>query len=169
VHLAQQVAQCNVFLAVIGPNWFGANANGDRRIDNRGDFVRIEVESALSRGIPVIPVLIGGCPMPATAELPHSLSEISFRNGLVVDQGRDFNIHMDRLIRGIDHMIAEGLVKARKPAPNSGDADARSSSAICEKCQAPAIIHVYEIESRKCMSTNHLCDACARFFLAAKS
>jgi hypothetical protein len=56
-HIAAEVGQCDVALAVIGPRWSG-KTKASRRIDDPKDFVRIEIESALQRGIPVIPVLI---------------------------------------------------------------------------------------------------------------
>jgi hypothetical protein len=60
-HLDEQVAKCDVFLAVIGPDWMGSKAGeGTSRLDDPRDFVRIEIESALKREIPVIPVLVRG-------------------------------------------------------------------------------------------------------------
>jgi len=53
--LDEQVAQCDVLLAVIGGGWLRAtDASGARRLDNPRDFVRIEIESALARGIRVV-------------------------------------------------------------------------------------------------------------------
>ncbi len=58
-YLDEQVAKCDVFLAVIGPDWDGGqrHSEGKSRLEDPGDFVRIEIESALKRQIPVIPVL----------------------------------------------------------------------------------------------------------------
>src|SRR5262245_44585530 len=57
-YLNSQVAQCGVFLAVIGPNWLNAKDNrGRRRFDNPDDYVTIEIAAALARKIRVIPVL----------------------------------------------------------------------------------------------------------------
>ena len=59
--LNNQVATCRVFLAVIGPNWLDAkDETGRRRLGNPDDFVVIEIAAALSRNIPVIPVLLDG-------------------------------------------------------------------------------------------------------------
>src|SRR5277367_2433845 len=58
--LTERVAGCEVFLAVIGDAWLSITGkSGARRLDDPGDFVRIEIEAALSRNIPVIPVLVG--------------------------------------------------------------------------------------------------------------
>ena len=66
------------------------------------DWVRIELESALNRKLPVIPILIDHARMPCEAELPPSLARLAYRNAIDVDQGRDFHPHVDRLIRGVE-------------------------------------------------------------------
>ncbi len=46
--LDDAVAQCDVLLAVIGPNWANiSDEAGERRILREDDFVRIEIASAL--------------------------------------------------------------------------------------------------------------------------
>jgi len=51
--LSEEVAKCDVLLAVIGPNWLNArDEDGSRRLDNPHDFVRIEIGAALQRSIP---------------------------------------------------------------------------------------------------------------------
>jgi hypothetical protein len=60
-YLNRQLAACDVFLAVIGPNWLDAKKDdGGRRLHDPGDFVAIEISAALARNIRVIPVLIDG-------------------------------------------------------------------------------------------------------------
>jgi formylglycine-generating enzyme required for sulfatase activity len=124
------VSQCAVLLAVIGPGWLGKTGES-RRIDNPGDWVRLEIEAALKRGIPVIPVLIGRVGMPGEAELPSTLGALAYRNAINVDPGRDFRIHVERLIRGIEFHIhtlsaaisgrsAEDGAAAREPQPSPG-------------------------------------------------
>jgi hypothetical protein len=64
-YLHSQVAVCDVFLAVIGPNWLDAkDDSGGRRFDNPDDFVTIEIAAALARNIRVIPVLVDGARTP---------------------------------------------------------------------------------------------------------
>ena len=69
--LVEEVAKCDVLLAVIGPDWLDArDEKGHRRLDNPDDFVRIEIGTALKRGIPVIPILLQGTRVPkADAQL----------------------------------------------------------------------------------------------------
>jgi hypothetical protein len=92
-YLNIQVAHCDVFLAIIGPNWLHAkDESGGRRIDNPDDFVAIEIVAALARNIPVIPVLIDGARMPKATELPEALKSFVRRNAVEVRNsqfGRD--------------------------------------------------------------------------------
>jgi len=63
--IEQEISSCTVLLVLIGERWLEArDARGRRRIDDPGDFVRIEVSRALSRNVRVIPVLLGGASMP---------------------------------------------------------------------------------------------------------
>jgi formylglycine-generating enzyme required for sulfatase activity len=103
-HISQAVHKCGVMLAVIGPNWFGKTESG-RRIDDLRDFVRVEVEVALERNLPVIPILIDRTTVPAETDLPPSLGKLAYRNAIDVDGGRDFHPHVDRLIKGIEYLF----------------------------------------------------------------
>lgn len=101
-YLDEQVAQCDVFLAVIGRKWMKTNGRkGKSRLDEPGDFVRIEVESALKRNIPIIPVLVGGASIPSADRLPASIQELPYRNGIAVRTDPDFHRDMDRLIHSL--------------------------------------------------------------------
>jgi formylglycine-generating enzyme required for sulfatase activity len=115
-HIASAVDQCAVLLAVIGPHWAG-EAGVPRRIDDPRDFVRIEIESALERDLPVIPILIDRTRMPGEADLPPSLARLAYRNGIEVDQGRDFRHHVDRLIRGIERLLRQTQPQPPSPQP----------------------------------------------------
>lgn len=64
--LAGQVGVCDVFLALIGPEWLSLRSpGGARRLDDAKDFVRIEIASALGReGTVTIPILLDGAAPP---------------------------------------------------------------------------------------------------------
>lgn len=111
--ISEAVGKCKVLLAVIGPRWAGDGRIRSRRIDDPKDYVRIEIEAALERGIPIIPVLVDGASMPKEADLPASLAPLSFLNGLEVIHGRDFNQHVDHLIRGIDEHLGNPSRKSK--------------------------------------------------------
>jgi hypothetical protein len=70
-YLDEQVAKCEVFLAVIGRDWMkNLGSTGKTRLDDPRDFVRSEIESALKRQIPVIPVLVSGATISSAERLP---------------------------------------------------------------------------------------------------
>jgi hypothetical protein len=109
--LREGIDRCNVLLVVIGPGWLSAtNSNGERRIDDPADFVRIEIEAALEREIPIIPLLIKRATVPPEANLPSSLQPLAYRNGLAIRPGNDFPRDMNDLIVALRDM--------RSPTPS---------------------------------------------------
>lgn len=100
-----EVQQCDVLLALIGRNWLTeADATGRRRLDNPNDFVRHEVETALRRSIPVVPVLLEGAQMPRQEDLPATLTELAYRNAAELRGDPDFHRDSDRLIRALEKL-----------------------------------------------------------------
>lgn len=96
--LGQEVAKCDVLLAIIGPAWLDAKEpNGTRRLDNPNDFVRIEIAEALRRGIPVVPILLEGTRIPQAVLLPPDLTALSRRHALEVRHS-SFHPDMDKLV-----------------------------------------------------------------------
>ncbi|HET9906628.1 MAG TPA: toll/interleukin-1 receptor domain-containing protein [Anaerolineales bacterium] len=101
-HLGKAVGKCKIFLVIIGDQWLEVtDAKGKKRLKDPDDFVRIEIESALQRDIPIIPLLVRGATMPAEAKLPRTLRELAFRNGIPVRADPDFHRDMDRLIEAV--------------------------------------------------------------------
>ena len=99
-HIEQALLNCDVFLAVIGPRWATITGkSGKPRLEEPNDFVRQEVETALKRNIPVIPLFIGGVTGLDTNQLPPSLKGLAFRNGIAVRGDPDFHKDVDRLIK----------------------------------------------------------------------
>jgi hypothetical protein len=101
--LGDAVGQCNLLLAVIGRQWLNSqNEGGAWRLDDPRDFVRIEIEAALQREIPVIPLLVQGAGMPGESELPPSMQALVYRNAISIRPDPDFHHDVDRLIKGIE-------------------------------------------------------------------
>jgi hypothetical protein len=82
-------------LVVIGQRWVGSRG-GQARISDESDPVRIEIETAIGRSIPIIPLLIANTRMPNTSQLPKTLKAFAFLNALRIDPGQDFDHHTDR-------------------------------------------------------------------------
>jgi hypothetical protein len=102
-HLENALSQCRVLLAIVGSDWMGSEtAGGKRRIDDPRDHLRLELEVALARNIPVIPVLVRRASIPAEDQLPQSLRSLAYRNGIQIRPDPDFHGDMDRLIKGIE-------------------------------------------------------------------
>jgi len=105
-YLNEQVGKCDVLLAVIGDRWLDASdANGNKRLEDPYDFVRIEIESALDKNIPVIPLLVRGASMPNEESLPSSLRKLVFMNGIPIRPDPDFHRDMDRLIKALEEYV----------------------------------------------------------------
>ncbi|HKK69628.1 MAG TPA: CHASE2 domain-containing protein [Candidatus Krumholzibacteria bacterium] len=105
-HLQQELDQCDVFLVMIGPDWAGAveGPARNRLLGDPNDFVRMEVEVALEKRLPVIPVLVGGAKMPAEDEVPPSMREVLFLQAASLDSGLDFHVHAERLLAALVSM-----------------------------------------------------------------
>ena len=75
--IGESVGSCDVLIAVIGDRWLiSSDEEGRRRLDNSEDFVRVEIATALKRGIRVIPVLVEGASMPRPSDLPDDLKSL---------------------------------------------------------------------------------------------
>ncbi len=93
-------------LAIIGPRWTDArNGAGQRRLEDSDDFVRIELEAALARDIPVVPVLVAHAAMPVTSDLPASLASMVFRQSIEVRPDPDFHNDATRLVSALRQML----------------------------------------------------------------
>ena len=92
---------CVAVLMVIGPGWLTASTpDGARRLLEADDYVRLELARALSRDIRVIPVLVGGAPMPTTADLPEDLEGLTLRQAVVLHD-ETWHQDVDGLVRSL--------------------------------------------------------------------
>ena len=115
VHINEILRSTHILLAIVGPSWLGAaQGGGAERIQEEADPVRVEVETALRRRVPIVPVLIGSTRMPSSDQLPPSLKDFAFRNAVKIDTGQDFDYHMDRLIKAMDTILSQ----TPKPPPS---------------------------------------------------
>ncbi len=111
--LDESVSRADVLFVVMGPQW--AQLMRERGKDDPTDFVRIEIESALTRGLQVGALLIGNhTNMPAASDLPDSLHPLLYRNAARIDPQRDFNTHAARLIADMERHFG-GVSPEPKP------------------------------------------------------
>jgi hypothetical protein len=115
-HLQEILAHCGALLVVVGKSWRSQRKGQPARIMDPDDWVRIEVETALDRGIPVVPLLIDGASLPTREQLPESLWPLLRRNALPVDSGRDFHAQLTRLVRDL-HLQVDPTDAKANPVP----------------------------------------------------
>ncbi|MEO1612950.1 MAG: TIR domain-containing protein, partial [Pseudomonadota bacterium] len=116
--LASQVGACDVFLALIGPEWLSMQAeDGARRIDGDRDFVRIEIADALKRDDTLtIPVLLDGAEPPSERDLPDDLKPLARRQfARLTHEG--FREEAPRLIEAIRAALARRSAAAVAATP----------------------------------------------------
>jgi len=101
-HIDKRIRSCKVVIVVIGAKWLQVtDARGARRLDADLDHVRTEIEAALTREIPIIPLLVGGATHPQPDDLPATIRELAYRAGTSVRSDPHFNDDMHQLINHI--------------------------------------------------------------------
>jgi formylglycine-generating enzyme required for sulfatase activity len=76
--LEERLAASKVMLVVIGKSWLEIrNSDGQRRIDDPQDWVRLEIAGAFAKKLSIIPVLVDGAALPLKGELPDVLKPLS--------------------------------------------------------------------------------------------
>jgi len=105
--IEKSVGSCDLLISVIGKNWLtSSDDEGNRRLDNPEDFVRLEIGTALRRNIRVIPVLVDGALMPRSTELPDDLKLLARRNAFEISHNR-FRTDSERLVGAIRQALEE--------------------------------------------------------------
>ena len=117
-YIGDEVGKCDVLLVMIGDQWLASSEAGSRRrIDDPADFVRIEIEAAFKRKIPIVPILVGNAVLPKPETLPESVRGLVFRNAAEIRAGRDLRQHVERVIAGLERIGLEHQPRASAPAP----------------------------------------------------
>jgi formylglycine-generating enzyme required for sulfatase activity len=80
--IEEAVGSCEILLALVGRRWLASRDEAGRRLDNPNDFVRLEIATALARGVHVIPLLVQGAQMPRPRDLPEDLLPLARRHAL---------------------------------------------------------------------------------------
>lgn len=101
-HVDKALSQYEVLLAVIGPGWLTSidSRTGLRRLDDPNDLVRLQIATALKRGMRVIPVLMDGVPFPIASALPDELKALAAFDKIEMKR-RNFDSDLERLVRGL--------------------------------------------------------------------
>ena len=117
--LNDRLSRCDALVAVIGRSWLSlADASNHRRLDDPNDYVRLEIEAALQRGIRVIPVLVDGATLPKSGDLPPTLAKLTRRQAIEISLAR-FESDVERLVDAVSAL--EDELRRAAVAPAAGD------------------------------------------------
>jgi hypothetical protein len=103
--IGDAICSSGVMLVLIGGDWSG-RLLAENRLDDPADYVRLEIETALQRGIPTIPVLIERTPIPERGRLPDSLRELVSYEGIDLEN-RHWNDDMSRMTQALESILGE--------------------------------------------------------------
>ena len=135
--ITSAVGNCDVLLALVGDEWLTiTDADGRRRLDDPNDFVRLEIEAALTRNVRVIPILVDGSRMPHAEEVPASLAGLARRQALELSPNR-FDSDTGRLLKVLDKTLAEVRTAHDTAAAASGPAAKAADPSTTEPPVAP--------------------------------
>lgn len=150
------VGSCDVLLALIGDRWLTiTDEDGRRCLDNSDDFVRVEIEAALTRNVRVIPVLVGAARMPRASDLPASMAGLVRRQALELSPSR-FDSDLRRLLTVLDRTITEMQPSPTapgqgRPAATQGDAHGQDR----QEAERPAAEHRQQVEQQQQQIREH--------------
>jgi WD40 repeat protein len=100
------VDSSSVLVALIGSQWATvSDEQGRRRLDDPDDYVRFEVQTALERGVRVIPVLLDDARPLRQQQLPAELHKLARLNALELSYGR-YQYDSGRLLELIQRVLA---------------------------------------------------------------
>ena len=98
-----------VMIVVMGRTWLTQqDEQGQRRLDDPNDFVRLEISKALESNLPVIPVRVDGARVPRIDELPNDLKQLTRRQGAAVSHE-----NFDSDVRGLEEDVRRLLEPTR--------------------------------------------------------
>jgi WD40 repeat protein len=131
--LDEKVALCDVLLAIVGEGWIGAtDEDGVCRLEKEEDFVRIEIESALTRGKRIIPVLVDKARMPRADELPAPLKPLVRRNAVRI-RHESFEADSQGLVNYLIEFLELAEAERRQRAVDEEARAAKLAKAVPEQ------------------------------------
>jgi hypothetical protein len=145
--LHDQVAQCDVLIAIIGNHWVDVcDESGARRLDNPEDFVRIEIEAALKQDKRVIPVLVGLTQMPRSEQLPDTLKTLTRRHAVRLTHER-FRTDAQGLIAGLQRAL-KSAESARGAQAQEEERKRQEAAAVRQQAEAEHLRREAETKRR---------------------
>jgi hypothetical protein len=117
--LTRTLSECRAVVVVIDPDWLTIESReGRRRLDELGDYVRLEIEHALSAHVRLFPVLVDGALMPSTEDLPPSLQSLARSQATEISSSR-YRYDVGRLLSALELVLShEGTVRTTTSGSN---------------------------------------------------
>ncbi|MBX7109009.1 MAG: TIR domain-containing protein [Chitinophagales bacterium] len=130
--MIKELENSDVVLAIIGHNWLNATTGNEgraRKIDRADDPVRMELEKALEKKIPLVVVLLDKAQKPHKMDLPSSL--VSLVNAEQFKLDTDF----DAFKNGV-----HGLTKYLQKFPSRRPNESLQKAQLCFFNKAPGFL-----------------------------
>ncbi|MGH7846835.1 MAG: toll/interleukin-1 receptor domain-containing protein, partial [Candidatus Binatia bacterium] len=132
----EKIGSCDALIAVMGKEWLASKDKaGNLRLGDAGDFVRLEIATALKRNILVIPTLVAGAGMPSARDLPAPLAELAQRQAVELTD-KDFARDVDQLIEALEKVPQ---LKHKEPAARETAAKAGAMRTIAWVAMLPIV------------------------------
>ncbi len=110
------IARCKVMLVLIGDTWLTERgADGGLRLDDPGDYVRLEVAAGLRAATTMLPVLVEGARMPGQNALPSDLKPLARLQAMELSDTR-WDYDVERLAHALRTMTGDDRSPARRRA-----------------------------------------------------
>lgn len=98
--------EATVVVVIVGHQWLApSEETGRPRILDEGDWVRIELETALAREVPMFVVRVDLAPMPEDDDLPYQLKGFNLINAENL-RSETFNDDLERIRRQIERLAS---------------------------------------------------------------
>jgi hypothetical protein len=133
VALLGALESAQVVLVMIGPSWLSGRAAGASKLDAADDYVRFEIEAAVTNDLPILPVLVEGARMPKPEELPSSIRALAYRQAHEISESR-WRYDFERLVEILGRHT--GITPASR-GPTSGLARVRNHPLVAAIVGAP--------------------------------
>jgi hypothetical protein len=135
--IEDRLNKCDLMLALIGKRWLSVtDEQGRPRLQDEGDYVRIEIQTAIQRRLRTIPVLVERAMMPRSQDLPEALQPLARRQAIELSDTRwdyDVSLLVQHLKRVASHRTADANSAVVSQSPETSNVDAASSADALER------------------------------------
>ena len=128
--LDHSVSNADAFVCLIGPQWLTVKtSDGQRRIDEPNDFVRMEIASALRLEVPILAVLLDDASMPNERDLPDDIRLLASKSAVRLRHDR-FAADAEDMTSALRPLLVKRASKARSSWVLAGALTAAMASGV---------------------------------------